>query len=156
MTKPVPVALGYLEREGKFLAVERESNDYPGLYGFPGGKVEVDEHIREALVREVIEETGLEVRVTGFLGLVSENISGAEAAEHTIINFFELELVENHGKGEHRTEWIDLEEIEDEDLIPSGRRMIQEIILGGKNGYYESKVNRKNGDYIQEKFEKVI
>jgi 8-oxo-dGTP pyrophosphatase MutT (NUDIX family) len=42
------------------------------LWGFPGGRIEAGESIREAAVREVFEETGLTVRITRLLGAYSE------------------------------------------------------------------------------------
>ena len=53
--------------EGKVLVL-REASQYAdgthyGQYDFPGGRVEPGEHIDTALIREVKEETGLEVEI---------------------------------------------------------------------------------------------
>ncbi len=51
-------------KEGdKFLVVKRNKNEiaYPGLWSFPGGKVEKKETVFQALQREVAEEVGLEI-----------------------------------------------------------------------------------------------
>lgn len=58
----VPVTAA-IEKDGKFLLVkrsEKESN-YPGKWLFPGGKVEKQEDALQGLLREIKEETGLEV-----------------------------------------------------------------------------------------------
>ena len=47
--------------DGSFLVLNRLKKDWPGLT-FPGGHVEDDELIEEAVVREMKEETGLTVR----------------------------------------------------------------------------------------------
>ena len=56
----------YIQRgDGKFLVVHRRSKDdfQPGLYDLPGGEVEFGETPVEALLREVMEETKLKVKI---------------------------------------------------------------------------------------------
>lgn len=43
-----------------------------GLWGLPGGRIEPGESVREAAVREVKEETGLNIEITQLLGVYSE------------------------------------------------------------------------------------
>lgn len=50
----------YLEHEGKFLIVKRSKDEvYPSQWCAPGGKMEPGENKRQALVREIKEETGI-------------------------------------------------------------------------------------------------
>ncbi len=51
---------------GHILMVHRTDND---LWALPGGAMDLGEHIGDAVVREVMEETGIEVEVTGVVGL---------------------------------------------------------------------------------------
>ena len=46
-----------------------------GLWEFPGGKVEPGESPRQAAVREVVEETGMSIRLTGPAGVVDHAYS---------------------------------------------------------------------------------
>jgi 8-oxo-dGTP diphosphatase len=61
--KVVEVALGLLEREGRWFLQRRDPAGLvlPGLWEFPGGKVEAGESALEACRRELAEEVGLGV-----------------------------------------------------------------------------------------------
>jgi mutator protein MutT len=48
---------------GKVLLVKRKYEPLAGQWSLPGGAVEVGETLESCLVREMLEETGLEVRV---------------------------------------------------------------------------------------------
>lgn len=54
--------------EGKFLLTQRTDN---GQWCLPGGAVESGETVAEACEREVLEETGLSVRVKRLVGVYS-------------------------------------------------------------------------------------
>jgi len=57
-------------RHGCLLLVQEGKEYCRGQWGLPGGRVEEGEGIAEAVVREVREETGLDVRVTGMTPVV--------------------------------------------------------------------------------------
>lgn len=64
--------LGVLTRsDGRKLLLLRHPDDrsYPGTWGFPGGKADPGERPEAAVVREFLEETGIQVRVLGSLGV---------------------------------------------------------------------------------------
>ncbi len=50
-------------RDGKALLIKRGHEPRKGEWSLPGGIVELGESLVEALCREVLEETGLEVRI---------------------------------------------------------------------------------------------
>lgn len=67
MTIPVVCAL-IINEDGRVLAACRSSAmDLPGKWEFPGGKVEPGETTQEALIREIAEELGIVINITGGL-----------------------------------------------------------------------------------------
>ncbi len=58
---------------GEFLLERRTDN---GLWGLPGGGVLPGETLEATAIREIREETGLIVRITGFLGIYSDPQDG--------------------------------------------------------------------------------
>lgn len=55
-----------LDDRGRIALVHRKDN---GLWALPGGGMELGESIEDCAVREVLEETGLQVEITGLVGV---------------------------------------------------------------------------------------
>jgi ADP-ribose pyrophosphatase YjhB (NUDIX family) len=56
-------------RDGQLLVVRRTTAPAQGLYTFPGGAVETGETLEQAVIREVMEETGLAIAPAGLAGI---------------------------------------------------------------------------------------
>ncbi|RLF11110.1 MAG: NUDIX hydrolase [Thermoprotei archaeon] len=61
-----------LTKRGSIVLVKRRKPPYQGHWALPGGFVEYGETVEQAVVREVKEETGLEVEVKGLIGVYSK------------------------------------------------------------------------------------
>jgi 8-oxo-dGTP diphosphatase len=62
MTKTVHVAVGVIKRENEYFLTKRLDDAHQGgKWEFPGGKVEVDETVHQALFRELKEEVAIDV-----------------------------------------------------------------------------------------------
>jgi ADP-ribose pyrophosphatase YjhB (NUDIX family) len=83
----IHLCTGLLERNGKILLV---GSAYPNhaelLWGLPGGRQEGHETCAMAAVRELREETALDVRVTG-LAYVAESFDATTATQFTAFCF---------------------------------------------------------------------
>ena len=56
----------------KILLIKRKQEPYRGQYALPGGFVEYGETVEAALQREVIEETGLVVKIKSLVDVYSD------------------------------------------------------------------------------------
>ena len=62
------VALGIVFNDDKVLLVERAKKEGDLTWAFPGGKIDPGEEASHAVVRECLEETGVECNQLAFLG----------------------------------------------------------------------------------------
>ena len=79
-------------RDGKILLQRRTDN---GKWGLIGGLLEMNETYEEAALREIREETGLEVRLESFLGIFHNHnmVWGNGDAAHVIAAMYTASIV---------------------------------------------------------------
>lgn len=73
---PAPIAVVSAILEGKLLLVRRLVEPLKGYWAPPGGYVEYDETVEGAAIREVKEETNLDVEIDGLLNVYSRPNTG--------------------------------------------------------------------------------
>ncbi len=61
--RPVVGVGGVIIEEGRALLIRRGSEPLLGQWSIPGGTLELGESLQEGVARELLEETGIEVRV---------------------------------------------------------------------------------------------
>jgi ADP-ribose pyrophosphatase YjhB (NUDIX family) len=65
----VAVTVAVRNAQGELLLIERTDN---GLWALPGGALDIGESVVQAARREVYEETGIHVEITGLSGIYSD------------------------------------------------------------------------------------
>lgn len=157
MNRPLPVVVCIVAAEGRVLLIKRARGTYRGLWGFPVGKVEFGEHLHDAAVREVREETGLEARFRGVLGHVSEHLrNGREVTGH-----YHLFVCKLDAKGEPKeseegaVRWFPVSALAELELVPDVRAIMEEFIVRGAVGHYAAVVEKDGEAYALTRFERV-
>ncbi len=139
MTKQLVVVLAIVrDVNGRYLLGRRYEPEIPAIHGkwnLLGGKLEYGESPEEAVVREVEEESGVEVRVLGMLSRTF--IRYREKADGTQLQIVELPFLcvpiheENilHQKDPKvdKLAFFSLLEIESLDLIEGEQEVLEEI-----------------------------
>ncbi|MBE1556470.1 NUDIX hydrolase [Sporosarcina limicola] len=80
-----------LDEQGKNVLMVKNKGEGPSYYTLPGGAVEKGETLEEAAIREVKEETGLEVQIDGIF-TVSEAFF-KERGHHAIFFTFNGKII---------------------------------------------------------------
>jgi mutator protein MutT len=121
---------GVLIREGRVLLVRRGQEPLLGEWSIPGGMLETGETILEGVRRELLEETGIEVRV-GELIEVFERISldgeGKAQFHYVVLDYF-CEPVRGEARAaSDATEiaWVVEAELDRYGLSQAARRVIE-------------------------------
>ena len=63
---------GIVEKDGKVLLVQEAKERCYGKWNIPAGGLEINESLIEGAKREIKEETGCDVEITGLLSLVND------------------------------------------------------------------------------------
>jgi ADP-ribose pyrophosphatase YjhB (NUDIX family) len=89
-TRPYLAVSAAIFRDGRVLIVRRGRPPAHGLYTLPGGGVECGETLKEAVTREVREETGLEIAplaLIGFREAIGRDAAGKIERHFVILPF---------------------------------------------------------------------
>lgn len=118
MTGPVVAVGAVIVHQARLLLVRRGHAPSEGRWAVPGGRVAHGETLYEAVVREVREETGLEVLVDRLLGWV-ERID--DQHHFVILDFLATPEDPEHplkpGDDASEAAWVDLTDLATWDLV---------------------------------------
>lgn len=130
---------GILEKDGKFLLVQENQNICKGKWNIPAGGLDEGETLVEGAKREIHEETGCKVEITGILEIVNEIMEGI----NLVCFFFDTKIIGEDIKadGEEITnvKWFTYDEIVNmkaEDKLRA-------------DGYFLSTLNNKRNNKVQ-------
>lgn len=157
MEKPLGVALAAVIKDNRILLIQRIKYDYIGLWGLPGGKIEMDEHAGQAAKREILEESGIETEFEKYLGLVSEHLIEGGVTQHFLLHVSKLypKSMEISNDAEGTLKWFDLDELSKNKnlIIPSDYLIIEKMAVGKEGNYFECVIEKSGDSHELKKFE---
>jgi 8-oxo-dGTP diphosphatase len=78
--RPVVGVGGVVIEDGRALLIRRGSEPLRGEWSIPGGTLELGESLEQGVARELLEETGLEVRVVELIEVFDRIFEGDETS----------------------------------------------------------------------------
>lgn len=121
MKQSFKIAVGaIIIQNGKVLLLKRSQNEttYPGIWELPSGKRKFMESSHDALIREVKEETGLDIQVEKISEIFEYLVEKQdETIDTTQINFIASSISSNQkimlSEEHERASWFNKNQLED-------------------------------------------
>ena len=128
--------------EGHLLLICRTDNDN---WSLPGGAIDLGETVRQAAVRETLEETGIESEITGISGIYSdpshviEYTSDGEIRQEFTITLTAREIggVPTPSSESSHVRWVAPEDVNDYKIHTSMRKRIDYHLSGAGKPYLD-------------------
>lgn len=134
--KILNIVVAGIEYNNKWLFIKRERGDYRKKWALVGGKMHFDETIKESILREIKEETGLEVEWVGIKSILNEKLkekNSGETTQHFIIILCLTKAKSDEVKETEEGElyWFTKQKIRDNrsKIIPSDYHMMTNLIM---------------------------
>lgn len=131
------VVVAGIQKRDKWLFIKRARGDYQDKWALVGGKMCFNEKIHKAIIREIKEETGLDVKLLGIKSVLNEILRDRETGK--TMKHFLIILCHTSVEGgilnetnEGQLKWFTEEELKDnkEDIIPSDFFMFENLLKG--------------------------
>lgn len=123
-----------IEKDGAILMIRRKGDTYDGYLALPGGFVDYNETVENAVKREVKEELGVEVVPSAILGVYSD--PNRDPRGHVISTVFICEFKGSPVAGDDASDfgWVKLDNIDKENLAFDHSEIIRDYIIWKKQG----------------------
>ncbi|GHH36800.1 NUDIX hydrolase [Lentzea cavernae] len=128
------------DEAGHLLMIRRTDNN---KYALPGGGQDIGETLSQAVIREVEEETGVQVEVTGLVGLYSNPSHVIEYDDGEVRQEFSICFYAKYIGGELRTssesrevKWIAPARLQELEIHPSIRLRIEHGLADRAQPYF--------------------
>ena len=114
-----------LKEKNRIFATAKGYGEFKGQWEFPGGKVEVDETPKQALVREIKEELEIDIKV----GDLIDTIKYDYPTFHLSMDCFWCEIIQGELKlvEAEAARWLTKDELYDVQWLPADISLIAKI-----------------------------
>ena len=143
---PTPTVDTIIQKGTKVLLVERKKDPFKQMMVLPGGFINEGERAEDAAIREVKEETSLDIVLDNILGVYSD--PSRDPRGHIMSTVFIGKISDKSDKKEPiagddaaTTKWVDLESIEEEQFGFDHKKILMDYKEWKQSGqtYWSSK-----------------
>jgi ADP-ribose pyrophosphatase YjhB (NUDIX family) len=133
---PIPTVDAIIHRHSSILLVKRKKDPYKNCFALPGGFVNEGETIEDAIMREVYEETSLEVYPIDILGVYSDPTRDPRGHMLTVVFIVLVVKGGNPIAGDDAQEisWIPISKINEIEIAFDHKLLIQDFLTWKKEG----------------------
>jgi mutator protein MutT len=130
--QPLVAVSAVIRKNNSLLLVKREYEPAKGRWSIPGGLVDLGEKVRDAIVREVEEETGLNIEVGNLIDVI-DNIEYDKRDTlrfHYIIISFLVEPLGGRLRGSKEAsevKWFTFKEVEHLQITNTAKRLFRTL-----------------------------
>lgn len=130
--KQIEVVAAVIVKDGMILATQRGYGEFKGKWEFPGGKVEKDENLEQAIIREIKEETNANINVVEYINTVEYDYATFHLTMHTYL----CEVLNNNPEFVYHDDntlehdnmvWLDLSDLDHLDWLPADVLVVNEL-----------------------------
>ena len=131
-------AAGVMIHNGKILVHKNVNSDH---YALIGGRVEIGENSADTVKREIKEELGKDIEITGYISTIENFFEMKGSKYHEIMFVHKIEFTNEEdkkieytiknieGKDYLQYEWIELEKIAEYEVVP---KVIKDVLKENK------------------------
>jgi 8-oxo-dGTP diphosphatase len=114
---PIPAVIAVVIRNGQTMLVRRANPPDAGLWGFPGGKIEFGETVKDAATRELLEETAVHAEAQDVLTTLDVLVrhAGGDVRQHYILIAVQCRWISGEpiaGDDALEARWFPIEELD--------------------------------------------
>lgn len=130
--KQIEVVAAVIVKDGTILATQRGYGEFKGKWEFPGGKVEKEENLEQAIIREIKEETNADINVIEYINTVEYDYDTFHLIMHTYLcellnNNPEFVYHDNNILEHENMVWLDLNDLDHLDWLPADILVINDL-----------------------------
>ncbi len=123
--KTIQVVAAIIKKDERIFATQRGTGEFQGGWEFPGGKIEPEETPQRALIREIMEELDVKIKVNELFEIVEYDYPNF----HLTMHCFWCEVISGDLilKEHQDAKWLTKKELDSVEWLPADLGLIEKL-----------------------------
>ncbi len=123
--KTIQVVAAIIKKDERIFATQRGTGEFQGGWEFPGGKIEPEETPQRALIREIMEELDVKIKVNELFEIVEYDYPNF----HLTMHCFWCEVISGDLilKEHQDARWLTNKELDSVEWLPADLGLIEKL-----------------------------